>query len=197
MQREIEAKFLSVNHDDVRAKLKSLKATLSQPMRLMRRVVFDYPDQRLQKADWGRIRVRDEGDRVTLSYKSGSDQEYSKEVEVIVDSYDKTRQLLEAIGLKAFSFQESKRESWRYEDIEIVLDEWPWLEPYIEIEGPSEPAIKDCSAKLGFKWSAAKFGNVDTAYRAQYLHMGPNETIGSLTELRFSTQQPAWLKERL
>lgn len=43
MNTEIEAKFLDVDHDAVRAKLTALGATCEQPMRLMRRLTLEIP----------------------------------------------------------------------------------------------------------------------------------------------------------
>ncbi len=44
----------------------------------------------------------------------------TKKVEV--DNYDKTCQILEAVGLEAKSYQETKRETWPYKNCEITLD---------------------------------------------------------------------------
>jgi len=196
MAKEIEAKFLKVDHAEVRAKLQELGAVQEQPMRLMRRALFDFPDGRLQADNWGRLRVRDEGDKITLTYKSGGSGEYSEEAETIVGSFDDTVEILKAIGLEQFSFQESKRETWHYKDVEIVLDEWPWLDTYIEIEGQNEEAIKSCSNDLGFDWRQAAFGNVDVAYRIQYPGMGEDETISAVGTVSFDDDLPKWLADR-
>ena len=68
MQIELEAKFLDINPEDLREKLKENGAKLIHPERLMRRKTFDYPDKRLKKIG-GWIRVRDEGDKITFSRK--------------------------------------------------------------------------------------------------------------------------------
>jgi inorganic triphosphatase YgiF len=60
MQQEIEVKFLNVSHKNVREKLAKLGAKCTVPMRLMRRVVVDYPDKRLQKSGDSWMRIRDE-----------------------------------------------------------------------------------------------------------------------------------------
>lgn len=197
IDQEIEAKFLNVDHDEVRAKLQAAGAHLEQPMRLMRRDLYDYADRRLQADNHGRLRVRDEGNKVTVTYKRGGDGEYSTEVEAVVDSYENMCKIFEAIGLEHFTHQESKRETWLLGDVEVVLDEWPWLNPYIEIEGPSEAAIMQASADLGFDWKDAKFGNVDVVYRAQYSGMTQDDAIAAIKELRFDGTMPAWLEERL
>ena len=79
MATEIEAKFLDIDHDEIRAKLAAAGAQLEVPMRLMRRQLFDYPDGRLQHANHGRLRIRDEGSQVTLTYKARGNGKYAQE----------------------------------------------------------------------------------------------------------------------
>lgn len=196
MKPEVEAKFLDTDHDEVRAALNKIGATCQQPMRLMRRTIFDYSDHRLQKANWGRLRVRDEGNKITIAYKDDSLKQYSQEAETTVESYETMCEILQAIGLVAYSYQESKRETWIYNNVEIVLDEWPWLDPYIEIEAKTESEIRDCAKKLGLKWQSAVFGSVDNAYRHHYPGMARAETISSVGQIRFEDPMPKWLADR-
>ena len=197
MPSEIEAKFLEVNFEELRKRLKELGAICEQPMRLMRRVLFDYPDRRFQSNNQSqRLRVRDEGDKVAINYKAKNTSKYAYEVEAIVESFDDMSKLLKAIGLEPYSFQESKRETWKYEDVEVVLDIWPWLEPYIEIEGPSEQSIKKAAKDLGFSWEDARFGSVDTAYMNQYPGMKESESISDVGDVKFGKLLPKFLKDR-
>lgn len=197
MQSEIEVKFLNVNHDEIRERLKKLDATCEQPMRLMRRVMLDHADGRYQQGNQAeRLRVRDEGDKVTVTYKASNDTNYPYEVEATVESFDEMVQLFKATGFEQYSFQESKREAWHYKNVEIVLDEWPWLNTYIEIEGPSEPEIKTVAAELGFNWSDGKYGSVDTAYRHQYPGMKGTESVGDIPEVKFGEPIPQYLVKR-
>lgn len=197
MRSEIEAKFINVDHNAIRTKLKELGAVCEQPMRLMRRVMLDHPDGRFQKNNQSqRLRVRDEGDKVTVTYKASNETNYAHEVETTVGSFDEMLKLFQAIGLVEYSFQESKRETWHFGSVEVVLDEWPWLDGYIEIEGPTETAIVLAAEKLGFRWSAAEFGSVDTVYRKQYPGMTKQESIGDLREVRFDAPLPQYLKDR-
>ena len=67
MQTEIEAKFLDIDPEALREKLQSIGATLVHSERLMKRKVFDLPDQTFQQSGaW--VRVRDEGDKITLGH---------------------------------------------------------------------------------------------------------------------------------
>ncbi|MEI6237389.1 MAG: class IV adenylate cyclase [Candidatus Saccharibacteria bacterium] len=169
MQTEIEAKFLNIDKDKIRAKLIKLGAKLQHPERLMSRAMFDYPDWRLEKIG-GWIRVRNEGNKITLSYKQLNNRTLhgTKEMTVIVDDFNTTCELFKTIGLEQKSYQETKRESWKLRKIEIEIDEWPWIPPFIEIEAKSEKEVKDMAAKLGFDWKEALHGSVEIVYQQHY-----------------------------
>jgi adenylate cyclase class 2 len=193
MQSEIEAKFLNVQHDEIRAKLTELGAICVQPMRLMRRVTIEN-DRLVEKNAF--VRVRDEGDRVTMTYKQfdSLSVDGAKEIEIVVSDFDTAVQLLDATGLPSQSFQESKRETWQLGEVEIVLDEWPWLKPYIEIEAGSETLVQDTAKRLGFDWNEAAFGDVMVAYRAEYPHLSPTSTVGRVESVKFGVPVPDLLK---
>lgn len=192
MKTEYEAKFLNVDIEDIRQRLQSLGATLAKPMRLMRRVTIDTPEMK-QKGAF--VRVRDEGDCVTITYKQfdSLSVDGAKEHEVVVDDFGNTIALLAAAGLSYGSFQESKRETWKFEDVEIMIDEWPWLNPYIEVESMSVEKVKAFSEQLGFAWESAVFGDVMAAYRAQYPHLKTTDTVGNIPEVKFGDPLPGLL----
>ncbi len=191
MNTEIEAKWLNYNHDDIRKKLILCGAVLQQKERLMTRKVFDYPDKRLEKMN-GWVRVRHEGDKITLSYKQLNDRTIhgTEEVTVVVNDFDATSSFLESIGLKSYSYQETKRESWKIGDVEIELDTWPWIPPFIEIEAPDEKSLVQVAADLGLDYSKALHGSVETAYQAVY--NVTEEEIDNWQEITFS-EVPLWL----
>lgn len=193
MKTEYEAKFLSVTIDDIRRDLKAAGAVLEKPMRLMRRVTIDTDFMKEKDAF---LRVRDEGDRVTMTYKQfdALSVDGAKEHEVIVSDFDETIAILRAAGFPAGSFQESKRETWVHGAVEIVIDQWPWLNPYIEIESVSEAEVRTFSEKLGLSWEDAVFGDVMTAYRAEYPHLSEKDTVGSLAEVKFGAALPDLFK---
>jgi adenylate cyclase, class 2 len=194
MQTEIEAKFLQIDHAVLRERLLALGAVCTQPMRLMRRAIIDYPDRRLQMGEINSfVRVRDEGNRVTVTYKQFETLGLSgaQEIETEVASFAATVAIFEAIGLVVTSLQETRRETWELTDCEVVLDEWPWLPPYIEIEGSHEASVQAVATSLGLDWSDAVFGYVMVAYRAAYPHLTPQQTVGTLPEVRFDLPLPA------
>jgi len=195
MQPEIEAKFLNVDFEDMRKKLRASGATCTHPMRLMRRKNFDRPNHEFERTLNAWVRVRDEGNRVTLAYKQLNHRgiDGTQEVSVEVDSFDDTVSLLQAIGLEQTSYQETRRESWELDGVQIELDEWPWAHPYIEIEASAEKDLYVVAEKLGFEKEQALHGSVEIVYMQEY-NVSEKE-VDAWPEITF-VPVPAWLEEK-
>ncbi|MFA5744640.1 MAG: CYTH domain-containing protein [Candidatus Paceibacterota bacterium] len=193
MKTEVEATFIPADHIALRKKLGDIGAKLIRPERLIRRTIFDYEDLRLDaKAAW--VRLRDEGDSITLTFKQRTNETINgmKEIEIVVDDYIRTKELLLAIGLIVKAEQETKRELWEIDGTQVMLDTWPWLEPIAEIEGESEETVKELSQRLGFDWTKAIFDSADELYR---LVFDVTRTEISTCPLTFGPV-PAWLEKR-
>ena len=194
MHTEIEAKFLDVDTDLLREKLRSFKANLVNNERTMKRKIFDFEDGRLRMIS-GWVRVRDEGNKVTLSYKQLNDRSLhgTKEVNVTVQVFEDTCNFLESIGMKQKSYQVTKRESWLLDNVEIEIDTWPWIPKYVELEGKSEEKVRSVASKLGLDWQKALHGSVEVAYQA-YFDV-TEEEIDAWEEITFITT-PDWLESK-
>ncbi len=192
MQTEIEAKWLNINPDTLRAALQRIGATCVTPERLMRRATFDHPGL-TQKNSW--VRVRDEGDKVTLSYKQLDDRTVhgTKEICLVVDNFATARSFVEVIGLTQKNYQETRRESWKLGDTEIDIDFWPWIPPLVEIEAPSEDEVYAVAEKLKLAKGQALHGSVETAYQAVY--NVTDDEVNQCPEIKF-VEIPDWLRER-
>lgn len=195
MHTEIEAKFPNTEHGLIRSLLTDLGAICKQPERLMRRAV--YHNKQMSDKD-AFFRIRDEGNRVTLTYKQFNEDSLTgaREYEVVVSDFDTAVAAIDATGLVHDTYQESRRETWQLGDVEIVLDEWPWIRPYIEIEGPSESAVHMVANQLGLNWSKAVFGGVANVYLTEYPHIG-QEGIEEINHnwpvIKFSMKPPKLL----
>ena len=67
--------------------------------------------------------------------------------------------------LKEKAYQESYREIWTINDeIEFMIDEWPWLSPFVEIEWKNEDLVKKYSNLLQFNYEEWIFWAVDEIY---------------------------------
>lgn len=169
MKIEYEAAFIIDSKDRIRNKLKSAKATLVNPEVLQKRVVFHLPKGSRHPGSFAR--VRDEGYTITMSIKQvveGGRIDEQFETCFQVSDFDEAIKFLEFLGCKQKAYQETKRELWKLDDAEITIDEWPFLEPFIEIEAPTEEIVKSVSAKLGFDYSKAYFGPVGGFYAKKY-----------------------------
>lgn len=195
MKPEIEAKFLHTDHDMVRERLTAIGAVCRQPMRLMKRKTYDFPDGRLRQEHNGWARVRDEGDKVTMSYKQLNDRglDGTHEVNVIVNDFAAADAFLRQLGLEVHSYQETKRESWELSGFEIELDIWPWAKPYVEIEGPDAASLKELSAKLGLDWETVCHGSVEIVYQGEY--DVTDKDVNSIPVMTFEDPVPEILKK--
>ena len=195
MKTEIEAKFLRIDPDDIRECLKKAGATCEQPMKDMRRVIFRSDEMDGKHAY---LRVRDEGYRVAMTYKQFDEMSLTgaKEIEFTVGDYEAAVALLKVVGLEARSVQETRREIWHLDDAEVVIDEWLWIEPFIEIEAPTEAGVQKAAERMGLDWSEAAFGDIMTAYRAEYPHLGedPEDMVYNLPVVRLGDPLPDMLK---
>jgi adenylate cyclase class 2 len=168
MKIEYEATFYPIDKQAIREKLKAVRAKLERIEYLQKRVVFNLPEGHEIPGGW--LRVRNEDDRITMSLKvvDGERIENQKEICLKVDSFDQAELFLKTLGCERKAYQETKRELWKIDEVEICIDEWPWLEPFVEIEGQSEEEVREVSELLGFDYAQAKFGSVDMLYALKY-----------------------------
>ena len=105
------------------------------------------------------VRLRKSKTQKLLNYKHNQTDLLggTEEIEINVDDLTKTKQLLEALGLKAFRVQEKKRHSFKWAGVTLTLDEQPKVPVYLEIEGPSEQLLTDAARALGLDWNEAHF----------------------------------------
>ena len=192
MKNEIEAQFLDINTDDIRAKLKEIGAELKKPEVLMRRVVFNTGEHSF-------ARVRDEGGEIVMTYKNVSDDSSilgTKEVNLKVNDYSDAILFLKGCGLKIKARQEAKRGIWKFNGVEICIDTWPWIPTFIEIEGPTEESVWQTAEALGLDKAQAKFGSVDTTYQ-HYYGVDPDVINFHTPEIAFDIDLPEWAKQKL
>ena len=169
---EVEVKFLAINPKEIEKKLKKIGAK-KVGQYFYRRRVFDYPDLRLDKQRaW--IRLRDEGDRVTLTFKQrlgviSSDGQTSDksmdEIEIVVNDFDKTGEFFAKIGFIEKFYEENKRIRYTKDKVEFDIDFWPELEPYLEIEAPTWKEIDKAIALLGLNPVDKKIFSTNQIYK--------------------------------
>ncbi len=192
MHIEYEATFPNIEINDARERLKKAGGVLVRPDFLQKRVVLDMPKG--NEVEGGFVRVRDEGDKITLTLKvvDGSKISDQKEEMVTVSNFDSTVLILKGIGCLPRAYEESRRELWNVDGVDVTIDTWPFLGSIVEVEGKSEDQVKAVSEKLNFNWSDAKFCTIGALYVEKY-GMGPVDIAkknGGMIKLVFEGDNP-------
>lgn len=143
----------------------------------MRRYVYDIDPN--DQSRW--VRLRDNGKVVTLTVKEIAHDgiDGTREMEITVDDFDTTNELLEKLGYKAKSYQENRRTSFILDGAKLEIDEWPMIPPYLEIEADSKEQVLKVATKMGFSESQLTGENTIKIY-AQY-----GLDLNEIKELRF------------
>lgn len=167
MNIEVEAKFLSVDKNLIRSKLKQVGFVLEMAEHTMRRKTFDFSHVAPNANKWGR--VRQEANRITMSVKEvrGSGIDGTYEIELTVDSFEKASAFFQACNIPEKSFQENKREVWKSGAVTVTIDTWPGLDAFVEVEADDEREVREAARKLGFDFSRAVFGSIDLIYERE------------------------------
>lgn len=180
MNVEYEVRVLEINHEEIVKKLESLGAEFKFEA-LQQRYVYDLKPKVENK--W--IRLRTDGKKTTLTIKDlqAKSIDGTKELEIVVDDFAKTNQMLEELGYKNRGFQQNKRTQYILDGVEIDLDRWPLIPEYMEIEGPSSEEVYETLAKLGIQ----KEKQVTLDVASIYDHYGFDGD--NLTDLNFEMEE--------
>ncbi len=176
MKTEFEAKILEIDVVAVTERLTTLGSKKIDEI-MQRRYVYDL----MPKKENSWIRLRTDGTKTTLAIKEIHDDtiDGTKELEITVDDFDKTHLLLERLGYAAKGYQENKRIRYELDGVEIDIDFWPFIPPYLEIEGRSASEVETVIAKLGFNKSQTTSINTTHVYKRYVID------IDSAQQLKF------------
>lgn len=104
--------------------------------------------------------------------------------------FEKACKFFDTIGIVTKSYQETKREKWRYKGVEVTIDTWPWVPTFVELEGSTEDVVREVASELGFDWGTVMHGSVEPIYQMHYDFTV--EEIDSWESITF-TDPPDWL----
>lgn len=194
MKTEYEIVFTNINKIEIIEKIKNLGWICIKENTLMKRVIFETPNNKR----WSYLRIRDEWNKITCTYKEENllinDINSIKELETIVKDFDIMVDIFKKLWLKQKSYQETYREIWEINnEIEIMIDLWPWLNPYIEIEWNNEELVRKYSNLLWFDYNDWIFWTCFQVYEKElWLDY---EFINSLKEITF--EKIPWKKYKI
>lgn len=166
MPTEFEAKFLDINIEIMRQKLRDIGASRMHDRIMLRRSVFHLCDKSIK----GYARVRDDGFGVSMTSKIYPNEKFPEENEVqIKDDYDTGVKFMLSLGLIKKAEQESYREKW-FHDLahEITFDTLPGLPTWMEVDCTSEEKLNKMIDLLSLDKSKMRFGAFDLTYNEYY-----------------------------
>ena len=151
--REIECRFLEIDKNALIKKLIELGAKDTGEKMLTELIFYDKDLTWIEQDK--RIRLRQVGDKIKLTYKERQvhtvDGTY--EVEFEVEDFKKAEILLEKAGLVPYRHQEKLRHTFYLNNVAFDIDTWPKAPTYVELEGNSEQELKDAAKLVGYDWN--------------------------------------------
>ena len=105
------------------------------------------------------IRLRETNNKSTITIKHILNKQNSQQIELQkvietemdISSIEQGKKILQQLGLIYRNYQEKRRIQYNLDGVEIDIDCWPLIPPYIEIEGNTEEIINSTLKKLDFK----------------------------------------------
>lgn len=138
MDTEYEVRVLNIDVDKVINILENIGAKKIGSY-FQKRYVYD-----IVKGENDRfVRVRDNGEVVTITYKDKRIRTISgtKELEIEVNDFQKAKELLNNLGFTDGPYQENKRVIYKLDDTEFDFDTYPNIPTYLEIESKDEATV--------------------------------------------------------
>ena len=159
---EYELKILNINIKVVEKKLDEIWAK-KQWVYDFKRYVYDFSPVNNNK--W--IRLRTNGYKTSLTIKEihNDNIDGTHELEVEVSDFQDTHTMLKHLWYSSRSYQENRRISYVFKWINIEIDIWPMIPPYVEIEWESESQILEMAKVLWYDKKETTSINTKKVYK--------------------------------
>jgi adenylate cyclase, class 2 len=148
---EREVKLEVAGAEEARRKLGLLGAGLSRPRHLEDNLLLDDAARSLlARGLLLRLRRTDQGAVLTYKGPRREDEGVKSrvEIETEVGSADAAQALFDGLGFRPVFRYQKYRETYRWRDVEIVIDETP-VGTFLEVEGPAA-GIHEAAQALGY-----------------------------------------------
>ena len=184
MPKEYEAKFLNIDVDAVKKILRKHGAKKIHDPTKFRRMIFKRCEERGDKP--GFVRIRDEGNKVTMTTKVFENSRFPQEHEVVIgDTFETGLAFLKSIGIDEKSYQETIREKWTHPLAhEITFDIVPGLPIYMELDCTDETKLNKLIDLLKLDRKQMKYGSYDKTF-TEYYDIPSNTIIHKTPKLTF------------
>lgn len=171
MALEIEARILDVDVEALREKLGNLGAVQYEEL-LMREMLFTPPTGAGQV-----LRVRDDGEHVTITHKRSVDGLSREETELGAAGYAAAVALFDALGLARDLYREKHRISFHLGNAAISIDQYPGIPALAEVEAPDVASVVAACLALDLDFSAHFAGGTPEIYQHYGMELAPGDSI--------------------
>lgn len=156
--REIEARFPDIVEMEIRVLLSDAGAEdLGED--LFEEIAFQFTENDVTPSRFVRVRKTKDGTSITYKDFGKHSAIEATEIELSVNDILQAEAFLRAIGLVFARRYQKKRHDFMLNGCKVSIDTYPRLDPFLEIEGPSEEVIKETTELLGLKWQDAYLKN--------------------------------------
>lgn len=180
---EVELKF-KINNNQIK-KIVDNPDVVSEKEVHQKTVMFDNADKLMEHTD-GRIRLRQQGNKISLSYKrplpSAGNEKKEVELETEVGNFEVMFNILRMMGYAPSTSYEKYTIPFKLKnnpDVYMEIQKYPF-ETFLEIEGSKEE-IEKVAKQLGFDTKDALIKPVDTLFTewrmAKGLSLKPHMTF--------------------
>lgn len=171
--KEIEIRFKEIDEESIISKLKSLGFEDLGEDFFTEIIFYDEMGEWIKnrKIETRYVRLRKTKKGVILTYKKHRQDintPEAEEIEFEISDINSAKNLLEAIGLRAFRQQEKKRRSFKKGDVIVDIDSWPQVPVYLEIEARDEELLKETAKLLNLDWKDAIYENAGNLIEKYY-----------------------------
>jgi adenylate cyclase class 2 len=161
-ETEVKIRVGSESLSEIRQKLFDLGFQLKAERAREENLLMDYADGNLTESG-SALRLRKYGDKKVLTFKGPRIEDprlkIREEIETEVDSFQRAKSILEALGMSVCfeygKYREKLLRRGEKEDVEVCIDETP-VGCFVEIEG-SASAIEEVAKRMD--WSKDRFIN--------------------------------------
>lgn len=149
-KNEIEAKVLEVDVKKVSEKLEDIGAEKVFDSEI-RSELYDFPDGRIEEDGLLRLRIRDEKSFVTRKKLIGFDEaKEMHEIEFDVSDPNEFREFMTSVGAEKKYENTKNRIKWVKDDVEFVIDKYPKIPAFLEIEAIDRNEMRRAFEDLGY-----------------------------------------------
>ncbi|MFC1655464.1 class IV adenylate cyclase [Patescibacteria group bacterium] len=178
--KEIERKIFDINPQEVAQKLLDLGAekTFSGLVKVR---YFDTVDSKIRNQG-DLLRVRQfEGAHVEVVYKTNKQIEDGckiyDEYTLKGESFEDATKLFENLGFAVCCTYEKTRTIFKLENAEVVIDEYPKMDPFVEVEAGDAKTIDEIVSRLGLTENESSCETINELIKRKY----PDLDLNNLT----------------